>query len=209
MSASTEDLSRRRRAAPLPHDERRAAIIAAAIPLLRRHGRSVSTREIAEAAGVAEGTIFRAFGDKDTLIRHTVVAALDPSAAERQLAQIDLLLPLSQRITAAADILQQRMTSAFELLTRLGMIRPPEDEENVQPGSCSSPRAGLMDILALVFEPDRDRLRCSPHEAARLLRVLTFAGSHPVITDGTLLTSEQICSLLLDGIRDRSGVDPC
>jgi AcrR family transcriptional regulator len=208
MSVPTEELSRRRRAAPLPHDQRRAAIIAAAIPLLRQHGQSVSTREIAEAAGIAEGTIFRSFGDKEALIRHAVLAALDPSAAEQQLARIDPGAALSDRIVAAAAILQQRMTGAFELLSRLGMTRPPERADDGQPGRRTH-HAGIMANLTALFEPDREHLRCAPEEAARLLRVLTFAGSHPVIADGTLLTSEQICSLLLDGIRDRPGVGPC
>ncbi len=46
------------RATPLPLDERRAALIAATEPLLEQFGRDVSTRQIAEAACVAEGTIF-------------------------------------------------------------------------------------------------------------------------------------------------------
>ncbi|HBX79727.1 MAG TPA: TetR/AcrR family transcriptional regulator, partial [Propionibacteriaceae bacterium] len=49
------------RAAPLSPDDRRRALIAATRPLLAEFGPDVSTRRIAEAAGVAEGTIFRVF----------------------------------------------------------------------------------------------------------------------------------------------------
>ncbi|MCU1430433.1 MAG: DNA-binding transcriptional regulator, AcrR family, partial [Actinomycetia bacterium] len=36
-------------------------IVAATLPLLLEHGDRVTSRQIAEAAGIAEGTIFRAF----------------------------------------------------------------------------------------------------------------------------------------------------
>ena len=49
------------RAAPLSPDERRRAIVDAVLPLLIEHGRAVTTRQMAEAAGIAEGTIFRVF----------------------------------------------------------------------------------------------------------------------------------------------------
>ena len=54
-----------RRAAALPADERRSMIVAAALPLLLEHGEMVKTRDIAAAAGIAEGTIFRVFATKD------------------------------------------------------------------------------------------------------------------------------------------------
>ena len=56
------------RAAALPVEERRAAIVTAALPLFLEGGARVTTREIATAAGIAEGTIFRVFDDKHALI---------------------------------------------------------------------------------------------------------------------------------------------
>nr|WP_284286883.1 helix-turn-helix domain-containing protein [Angustibacter aerolatus] len=53
------------RATPLSPDERRRHLVDATLPLLVQHGRAVSTRQIARAAGVAEGTIFRVFDSKD------------------------------------------------------------------------------------------------------------------------------------------------
>ena len=46
-------------------EDRRAAIVEAALPLLIEHGANVTTSQIAAAAGIAEGTVFRAFGDKN------------------------------------------------------------------------------------------------------------------------------------------------
>ena len=57
-------------------DDRREALVDATIPLLHEHGRTVTTKQIADAAGVAEGTIFRAFGSKDDLIHAAVTDAI-------------------------------------------------------------------------------------------------------------------------------------
>ena len=56
------------RARPMPVDERRAAIARATLPLIAAHGHEVTTRQIADAAGVAEGTLFRVFDDKEAMI---------------------------------------------------------------------------------------------------------------------------------------------
>ncbi|MFB8229764.1 TetR/AcrR family transcriptional regulator [Cellulosimicrobium sp. NPDC055967] len=78
----------RTRARPLSREERRDAIAAATIPLLVQHGAAVTTRQIADAAGVAEGTLFRAFADKDEILHAAVVRSLDPAPA---VAAIDCL----------------------------------------------------------------------------------------------------------------------
>ena len=66
------DTAVRRRAAALPPEERRAVIVAATLALLVEHGEMVTTRQIADAVGIAEGTIFRAFPDKDASIAAVV-----------------------------------------------------------------------------------------------------------------------------------------
>src|SRR5437868_14404684 len=64
-------------------------IVQAALPLLIEHGEMVTTRQIADAAGIAEGTIFRAFPDKDALLAAVLEAALDTAPLDEAIAAID------------------------------------------------------------------------------------------------------------------------
>src|SRR4051812_32315233 len=87
-------------------DDRRAALIAATVPLLREHGLDVTTKQIAQAAGVAEGTIFGVFPDKSSLVNAALLHILDPPRGhEAPIGGIDPAADLRTRLCRAADAL--------------------------------------------------------------------------------------------------------
>jgi len=51
-----------------------------------------------------------------------------------------------------------------------------------------------------VLEPDRERFRRPVVEVARILRLLIFSGTHPMITEGRPLTPEEIVDIVLNGV---------
>jgi AcrR family transcriptional regulator len=164
-------------------------IVAAALPLLLEHGERVTTREIAEAAGIAEGTIFRAFADKDEVIGAVIEAALDQGPLETALSAIDPALDFDDAVAAAIKILQQRLIDIWRLVSSVGTRFHQKA------------RRPMTDSHALVrlFEAHRDRLAVEPLVAARLLRALTLSTSHPLIA-GEPMSPDDIRRLFLHGV---------
>ena len=183
------------RAAALPPDERRAAIVEATLPLLLERGSNVTTRQIAEAAGIAEGTIFRVFPDKDAVLRAAIDLAFDTAPTERALEAIDRTRPFEAQLEEAVEIVQRRLSDIWRLVSSVGESSALQGREHAPP----------PDLLALtdLFRPERKRLRQPPEAAARQLRALTLAMSHPALSGDTPMSPKEIVSLLLDGIRRR------
>ena len=187
------------RAAPLPLDERRAALIAATEPLLERFGRDVSTRQIAEAAGVAEGTIFRAFATKEELIDAVIEDAFDTQRTCDELAQVDPGLSLEERLTVAVTILQERLRRIFALFGSLRLHKEPHDHDSFRAKQQADYEL-INHAIASLIKPDQDRLRLDVKDAASALRTITFSITHPMLGDPRLIEPRQIVDLILYGI---------
>jgi AcrR family transcriptional regulator len=202
--------------------DRRAALIAATVPLLQEHGMDVSTKAIAQAAGVAEGTIFGVFPDKGSLLRAALLQALDPQSMLDALAAIDPDAGLRARLTAAADALIRRFTEQSHLMSAArGLVMSADAGPEWYERMMASRERTLAAVTA-VIEPDRDRLRRSPATVARLLVLLVGGSSHGMFGATERLTGAEMVDVLLDGlavrppddrtddpIDDRGGPVPC
>lgn len=187
-------------------EQRRAAIVEASLPLVLAYGFDVTTRQLADAAGVAEGTLFRVFPDKEALVWAVVGAALDPEPTLRELRTIDLTMPLRQRLEASVEVSQRRMRHVFNLLDALHVNGPPPDHVKV-PGRRTEAEINndYRALLAELIGPDAATLRVSADQLASIMRPFIFAGTHPRIADGHPLTARQIVSVLLDGLSCHPG----
>lgn len=189
------------RATPLPPDERRRALIDATLPLLRDHGLGVSTRQIAEAAGIAEGTIFRAFPSKVELIDATIVDAVSP---DRLVARLDAAasgLALPELVLAVVGVLQDHARDARLIFAILGHGRsqPPVDGECRRPKP-SELNARVADKIAELFAPHAAHLTPDPASAAAIVLALSFGSAFTAPTPDAGLTSAQVAAVLLHGI---------
>ena len=175
-------------------EARREMIVDAALPLLLEHGERVTTRQIADAAGIAEGTIFRAFDDKDDVIAAVVAKAIDPAPLEAELLAIDMSQPFEKCLDAAIVAIQLRVIDVWRLLSSVG----PRFHDREK-----SPRPPLVGLVRL-FEAHRERLSVKPTEAAKRLRAVTLAVTHPMLNDAPM-SSRDVAKQFLYGVHARSG----
>jgi AcrR family transcriptional regulator len=194
-------------------EDRRTAIVSTLVPLLVERGGDVSTREIAQAAGIAEGTIFRVFPDKSSLLLAAAEEAINPAHGQEQFDEaLAGVVDLHEKIIVAVERVLERMQLTMAVMVAVRPHLSAVLHEAAEKGQ--KPRFGPPEFvlkaqedlhlrLTSLFEPHRDELAVSPEVAATALRSLTFGASRPELGMKPVLDAVQIADLLLNGVLRR------
>ncbi|MFI6316647.1 TetR/AcrR family transcriptional regulator [Nonomuraea sp. NPDC050556] len=194
----------RRRAPGMSPDQRRAMIVAAALPLVAEHGAAITTSQVARAAGIGEATIFRVFTDKDELLGACVIEAMNPDHVLRELASIPLGEPLADRLVQAAEALRahlERMGTVIGALHASGLRRDRSRGDRPSPGSRESSMKATHEAVTELIEPDRATLRLEPGKLASIFLGTLSMGRHPMTGEADVALPDLIDILLHGALR--------
>ncbi|WP_216842696.1 TetR/AcrR family transcriptional regulator [Arthrobacter sp. NEB 688] len=189
------------RAPAMSPEERRTALVEVTIPLLREHGAALTTKQVAEAAGIAEGTVFRAFGTKEELVGACAAAVFDTTAAVARLRGIDRDLSLDERLAAGVAVMHAHLEQAIGLMATLHHAGVPPHRPAAGPPqrrSMSDPAvdAAFVDLIG----EDAHELRFDAPTVVNILAHLTLSSAHPMFPVRSM-TPAEIVSVVLDGTR--------
>ena len=172
-------------------------VMDAALPLLLARGEDVTSSEIARAAGIAEGTIFRVFANKDELFDAVLRRALDPEPVEKAIAAIDVDAGLEAAVIEVVRIFQRRMADAWQLISNLGpRFHRLEHRRRV-----------VSPALTRLLESFQADLDVDAGEAAQVLPSVIFALTHPVM-ERDPSPPERVARVYLHGV-GRPGQPRC
>ena len=192
-------------------ERRRQEIMAAAVRLFAEKGYAhTTTKEIAEAADVAEGTLYNYFAGK----REILLAVI----AETQ-AAIEVVLNESESLVARADIVNVVATLFDLVVSRLAFVRTLITEawlDNVILQDFVAERVQQLDRRIQGFIVERIEAGAyrdiNPALVSRMLMGMFIAAVIPVLrgvippptAEERCALAEELVGLILDGIRVRA-----
>lgn len=178
-------------------------MITAALDCFLRFGvRKTSLTDVADRAGVSRATAYRAFGDKNGLVRAVVEAEVT-----RFLDELDLAVTWE---AALADTLEQAITFTLGYLHNHAVLQrlianEPEQLTDVvvpKPGEPSLVQVLLPAVVERFVRSHHDVLRVPVDQAAEWL--LRMSISLLLAPDTTLPSPRAVADLLVAGLVDES-----
>ncbi|MBB6731636.1 TetR/AcrR family transcriptional regulator [Cohnella zeiphila] len=206
MDSNDQDQPVRKRARGMSVEERRAMIVQAALPLLAEVGPSVTTLQIARAAGISEPTIFRAFADKNEVLQACLEEVTDPEHIAVELNAIDTDSSLEERLVELIEAIQAQGKRTGAVLNAIRLASPPNPNLNEMKDRQAAFHRKWVERYAAVhaavcgvLEPDEPRLRISVSDMATLVLSIVFSLGRNAVAEQESITTKQLADLLLNG----------
>lgn len=177
-------------------DDRRAMIAEQAVPLFLEHGAGLTTRQLAEELGIAEGTIFRAFGDKETLKRAVVETFFAQSRERMTQGMVDPDLPLEQKVAALVAGTRMWMQNMMRMVSLL-------DRNEIPALFAGNRDDAYRTAVAKIFAPDADELTIAPDRLGPIVRLAGMAANAARFDRDSGLTDDELVHFILYGIAGR------
>ncbi len=196
-------------------EQLRRTIARATLPLLGEY-ETLTTAQIARAAGIDEADLLAVFADKEAVMQACVAAmaeaagaAFNPAGEVREIRAISTDQPLASRLVKVVDIFDAYYRRVRVDLDDLVPADAPAVGTAATPGIPPSGRqddlSGLgrmvefREAVAKVLEPDEQRLRLPAQVLAAAFVAMAFGGVRPAGPDQTPLPAEQVVDLFLHG----------
>lgn len=195
----------------LSTDDRREQILAAIGDVVRAHGAMVTSRQLAEAAGVAEGTLFRVFGDKDAIliafIEREGCRAFDLSAVEERLGDDACL---SDCVFAIIEVIVEQVGHYMELSMALGPLIHTAHARGDHENSVDVHNrrfAHFTEWIASLLEPFAAELSVPPAAAAAAISTVAVTASSSWGQSTRPLSLEDTHKILVHGLVARQSTE--
>jgi AcrR family transcriptional regulator len=171
------------------------------VPLLAQRGAAVTTKEMAEAAGVAEGTLFAVFDDKRALVTAAIQQRMDAEPLRAELAGVPPQLPLDEKLLVAAAVILPRIEEVKALASALhGMPAGATKPVGHHPQYQAAWNSAIIDSLTRLLAPHAPQLRVPPVRVARFFASLLFASRTPLAHGDDQLAPTDLVDVILHGV---------
>jgi AcrR family transcriptional regulator len=197
-------------------DQLRQTIVRATVPLIGEY-ETLTTAQIARAAGIGEADLLAVFADKEAVMQawvatltETMAAVLDSAEEVREIGGIPTDQPLASRLVKVIDILDaynRRIRVDLDDLLPASVlaagtadapgIRPSDPQDDVR--SLNSRSSEIRQAVTKLLEPDQQHLRLPAQVLAAAFVGMTFGGVRPGHPGQAPLPAEEVVDLFLHG----------